>query len=172
MRGKPVTALPDVDLSENPAAKRRLMGPAVACVATAMLLAATVVMGVSLARTPQGNGMPAALAKLSSTSLDARLNGIGTLQKIMSASPSDQPSIVRALSAFIRHRSPAGTSDGPITPDIQAALDVLISHDDDVRIDLADANLTNANLIGINLSEVDLSNADLTGADVSTDLAM
>ena len=82
------------------------MGPAVACVATAMLLAATVVVGVSLARTPQGNGMPAALAKLSSTSLDARLNGIGTLQKIMSASPSDQPSIVRALSAFIRHRSP------------------------------------------------------------------
>ena len=73
-----------------------------------MLLAATVLVGVSLARAPQGDGMPAALAKLSSTSLDARLNGVGALQKIMSASPSDQPSIVRALSAFIRHRSPAG----------------------------------------------------------------
>jgi Pentapeptide repeats (8 copies) len=176
MRGKPVTALPDIDLSEIPAEKRRLAGPAVACVATAILLAATVVVGVSLARTPQADGLPAALTKLSSTSLDTRLGGIGDLQEIMSASPSDQPAVVRALSAFIRHRSPAGKSDGPITPDIQAALNALssrnISYDDGARIDLAGANLTNANLSGINLSDADLSKADLTGADLSTDLAM
>ena len=176
IRGKPVTALPDVDLSEIPREILRCRRLAVACVATTMLLAATILVGVSLARVPQADGLPAALAKLSSTSLDTRLSGVGALQKIMSASPSDQPSVVRALSAFIRHRSPAGRSDGPITPDIQAALDALssrnISDDDGVRIDLAGANLTNANLSGINLSEADLSNADLTGADLRTDLAM
>jgi hypothetical protein len=171
-----VTALSDVDLSEIPKQKRRVAGPTAAFVATALLLVATVVVGMSLARAPQAGGFPVALAKLSSTSLDTRLDGIGALQKIGSASPADQPAVVRALSAFIRRRSPAGKSDGPITPDIQAALNALsfrnISYDNGVRIDLAGANLTNANLSGINLSEVDLSKADLTGADLNADLAM
>jgi hypothetical protein len=141
-----------------------------------MLLAATVIVGMSLAAAPQANGVPAALAKLSSRSLEVRLSGIGELQQIMSASPGDQPAAVRALAAFIRRRSPVGKSDGPITPDIQAALNALsfrnISYDDGVQIDLAGANLTNANLSGINLSEADLSKADLTGANLNTDLAM
>jgi hypothetical protein len=178
MTVKPATPLLDVDQSaiSQEIPRSHPAGPVVACVATAMLLAATVVVGVSLARTTPPASLPAALTKLSSSSLNTRLSGIGDLQKIMSASPSDQPAAVRALAAFIRRRSPAGHSDGPITPDIQAALDALnsgnISHDDGVRINLEGANLTNANLSGINLSKTDLSNTDLTGADLSASIAM
>ncbi len=173
--GRPVTALRDADLSEiSKEIPRRLLagGAQVAAgVVAAMLLATSVLIGVSLAHAPQTGGLSAALTELNSSSLDTRLSGIDALKKIMYASPSDQPAVMRALSAFIRRRSPASHSDGPVTTDAQAALDVLgsrnISHDDGVIIDLVHANLTSANLVGIDLSKADLSNADLTAADLS-----
>ena len=156
--------------------RRRPVGSLIAGVATALLLAATVVGGVSLARTTPSGSLPTALAKLSSSSLNMRLSAISDLQKIMSATPSDEPAVVQALAAFIRRRSPADHSDGPITPDIQAALDALssssTSDDHGARINLDGANLTNANLSGMNLSQIDLDNADLTGADLSAAIAM
>jgi len=168
----------DVDLpgisQEMP--RHRPAGSLAASVATALLLAATVAVGASLARTTPSGSLPTALTKLSSSSLNTRLSAISDLQRIMSATPSDQPAVVQALAAFIRRRSPASHSDGPITPDIQAALDALssgnTSHDHGARINLDGANLTNANLSGMNLSQIDLTNADLTGADLSAAIAM
>ena len=172
------TALLDVDSPEisQEMPRSRPVGSLIASVATALLLAATVAVGTSLARTTPSGSLPTALTKLSSSSLNTRLSAISDLQQIMSATPSDQPAVVRALAAFIRRRSPADHSDGPITPDIQAALDALstsdTSDDHGVRINLDGANLTNANLSGMNLSQIDLDNADLTGADLSAAIAM
>jgi Pentapeptide repeats (8 copies) len=172
------TALSDVDSPEfsREMPRSHPVGSLIASAATALLLAATVAVGASLARTTPSGSLPTVLTKLSSSSLNTRLSAISDLQKIMSATPSDQPAAVQALAAFIRRRSPAGHSDGPITPDIQAALDALssssTSDDHGARINLDGANLTNANLSGMNLNQIDLDNADLTGADLSAAIAM
>jgi hypothetical protein len=51
--------------------------------------------------------------------------GTHNLQKIIHISPRNQPTVMRALSTFIRNRSPAGNSDVAVTSGIQDALDVL-----------------------------------------------
>ena len=99
----------DVDLPEisQEMPRHSPAGSLAASMATALLLAATVVVGASLARTTPSGSLPTALTKLSSSSLNTRLSAISDLQKIMSATPGDRPAVVQALAAFIRRRSPA-----------------------------------------------------------------
>lgn len=132
--------------------------------------------------------------------LQARLGGIYALERLARDSPRDQPTVIEALSAFIRSTTPRPRSasvpgaydacpDGTKT-DVQAALTVLgrrnSHHDGASRIDLrstclpgadlhaADftaADLTHANLYRADLTRANLARANLTDADLlSADL--
>lgn len=133
----------------------------------------------------------AAVDQIGSTTLDIRLGGIYALERIMRDSPTDQPTIVEVLSAFIRDHAPGSPTPpkaGPLRPptDIIAALTVLhrrnSAHDgasvedlskanlanlDLTNIALSGANLDGANLDGANLFAADLTGADLDGADLT-----
>lgn len=116
--------------------------------------------------------------------LQARLGGIYALERLARDSPRDQPTVVEALSAFIRSTTPRPRSatvpggydpcpdhhQGPRT-DVQAALTVLgrrnTRHDGSSRIDLRSTCLPGADLhagdfIGADLTHANLYNADLT----------
>ena len=173
----PATALRDVKLEklslESPgrylASKAQV---AIGAAAAAALGAALILVGVSLRGPSQPDRLQAATTDLNSSNLNIRISGIDALQEIIKTSPSDQPTVIRMLSTFIRDRSPAGNSDGIVTSEIQDALTVIktrnASNDDGAIVDLAGADLTNASLGGIDLSNANLTNADLTDADLSS----
>jgi hypothetical protein len=170
----PAASLRDVDLSEipNETSGHRLTGRVrlVASIAAVMGAAALILIGLSLHRATQVNELQPAIAELNSNSLNTRMSGIYNIQSIVYTSPNAQPTVLQALSQFIRQRSPASNSDGPVTAEIQSALNVLrtmkIPHGEGTLINLTNADLTNADLADINLSDADLSGADLTDANL------
>jgi hypothetical protein len=133
----------------------------------------------------------AAVAQLGSDSIDVRLGGIYSLERLMTDSPADQPTIVEVLAAFIRDNAgkrattipaPTATPDlGALAArrpaDILAALTVLgrrDRHHDAARqtvdlsfTDLAGLILTEAKLSGVNFTGARLQGTYLSGADLT-----
>ncbi|MEU9181824.1 pentapeptide repeat-containing protein [Streptomyces sp. NPDC048550] len=120
-----------------------------------------------------------AVVNLASNSIDLRLAGIYSLERIMHDSSRDQPVIVTLLSAYVRRRAPAPTSAtlaGERPPaDIEAVLNVLAgrrrANDRGLRVNLSHTNLSGWSsesdqrlMTGINLDEVHLDGANLSGA--------
>jgi Pentapeptide repeats (8 copies) len=142
----------------------------------------------------------AAVAQLGSDSIDVRLGGIYALERLMTDSSADQPTIVEVLAAFIRDNAgkraaipaPTATPDPAALvaqhpADILAAFTVLgrrdIRHDAPGQtVDLSFTDLTGLYLVAVKLPGVNftatrlqgayLAGADLAGADLSAaDLA-
>jgi hypothetical protein len=120
-----------------------------------------------------------AVEHLAADTTDVRLGGIYALERLMTDSPDDQPTVIEVLSAFIRtHAStrsgnPEGKSaESPtgMAVDIQAALTVLgrraPEHDGHARIDLSHTDLRNADLYRANLTNAILNGADLRSASL------
>jgi uncharacterized protein YjbI with pentapeptide repeats/membrane protein implicated in regulation of membrane protease activity len=123
-----------------------------------------------------------AVEQLGSGAVDVRLGGVYALERLMRDSPSDQPTIVEVLSAFIRNR----LADRPSVPtptavpgvrdmagirmgDVSAVFSVLsrrdVAHDGPgQRVDLSGTNLGGLDLNGINLAGANLDRADLRGS--------
>jgi hypothetical protein len=165
----------------------------VVALAGLLLLTAGAGLGVALAGGPSSSGggtalpttTPSAAVSLAAASCQAdaaltqarselgsnqtatRLSAISTVEQIMDATPSQQCAAISALSSFIRTASPATNDDQPVTPDIQAALTVLVNrnpaHDGGATIDLENANMTGANLAHADFAHADFSGS--TGAD-------
>lgn len=129
-----------------------------------------------------------AIANLGSTNLDLRLGGIYALQSLMQDSPTDQPSIIDVLSAYIRSHVPVFPSSLNKQPksntfvvpiDVQAVLNVLgarnFHNDGDGVIDLQGAELSGAQFSGRSITPkggsvfpgADFENADLSDANFS-----
>jgi hypothetical protein len=121
-----------------------------------------------------------AVEQLGSDSTDVRLGGIYALERLMRDSPSDQPTIVEVLAAFIRsnankHPSPTPTTTPDVRAiyaqrptDILAAIAVLgrrnTRHDPSKHpVDLSFANLAGLNLVGVNLTGMNLTGAYMRG---------
>jgi hypothetical protein len=122
--------------------------------------------------------------------LGIRLGGIYALERLMTDSPRDEPTIIEVLCALVRTHAvpPAGedrtaASLSPSSPDVYAAVTVLGRRprpDDrnNARLDFAGArvamphagltgaDLSGADLRGANLGGADLGGADLRGADL------
>ena len=129
-----------------------------------------------------------AIEQLGSDKIEVRLGGIYALERLMRDSPSDQPTIMEVLAAYVRHhtmkdkpinraardrkvaghRHPGrGSTVNSPTEDVQAALTVLgrrHSVDGEMPIDLHNADLTGAELSKADLVGAQLGGADLTGA--------
>ncbi|WP_329321649.1 pentapeptide repeat-containing protein [Streptomyces sp. NBC_01262] len=130
-----------------------------------------------------------AVTNLGSDTVDQRLGGIYALQRIMTDSTRDQPTVVRVLSAFVRVHASASdrtrgrARNGEAPPDITAALNVLCTRangpHDTAPVDLHGTDLRQANL-GIeaesghsagclpDISNGDPIGADFTGADLTS----
>ncbi len=131
-----------------------------------------------------------AIDQLGSTGLDVRLGAIYALERIMTDSGRDHPTIVEVLAAYIREH--ASLVDGPVnddqaqpTPtdsrtktatDVQAALSVLgrrpSGRTERGRLDLRrtrlpDTNLDEAQLSSALLAETDLHHASLQAAKLA-----
>ena len=119
-----------------------------------------------------------AIEQLGSDKLDVRIGAVYALERIARDSPTDHPTVMEVLSAFIREHSrerwppPAADESGthPVLqtrPDVQAAITVIGRRDtkrDRDRVDLTDANLPFADLTGAELFYADLTGADLARA--------
>jgi hypothetical protein len=117
-----------------------------------------------------------AVEQLGSDKIEVRLGGIYALERLMRDSPTDQPTIVEVLAAYIRQHAPpasldeAKPADSPTLPsspdaDVQAALTVLRR-----RTAVAAENpidLTGTHLAGAQLGEADLTDAKLRAADLT-----
>lgn len=122
-----------------------------------------------------------AVTNLGDDTIDVRLGGIYALQRIMTDSVRDQPTVIRILASFIRVHAPitaetrkAPRPNGP-PPDLAAALTVLLDRksggpgqerDGGARIDLRHTDLRGAFLVA-NGQETDLNWAQFSGADLS-----
>ncbi|MEU6148417.1 pentapeptide repeat-containing protein [Actinosynnema sp. NPDC047251] len=120
------------------------------------------------------------LDRIGADHLQARLGGIYALERLARDSPRDHPTVIEALSAYVRSTTPRRPND-PGTPgyapcpeqpavDVQAALTVLgrrdTGHDQGTRVDLTETCLGRAKLAGADLDGADLADADLGGADL------
>lgn len=117
--------------------------------------------------------------------LQTRLGGVYALERLMTDSPRDQPTIIEVLSAFVRGSVPRAdahfrsakaedtgcprSDDGP-QADVQAALTVLgrrnPQRDANTRINLALTCLQGVHLANAAFADADLDFADLRGADL------
>ena len=115
-----------------------------------------------------------AIEQLGSDKPEVRIGGIYALERVARDSARDHPTVMEALTAFIREHSheqppppdPGGTEPERSTrPDIQSALTVVGRRD--AKRDIRPIDLTGADLTGANLYSVDLSGADLTRTTLS-----
>ncbi|MFF8974902.1 pentapeptide repeat-containing protein [Streptomyces sp. NPDC014995] len=120
-----------------------------------------------------------AVSNIGDDSEEVRLGGIYALQRIMEDSPRDQPSIVNALSTYVRNHAKRPIKGAPalklLASDVQAALTALGRrdpiHDGAAPIDLVNTSLFSADLRCTHLGGADLGDAHLGGADLhSADL--
>jgi hypothetical protein len=127
----------------------------------------------------------AAITNLGSRSIDVRLGGIYALQRMMTDSPRDQPTVIAVLCAFVRDRSmPTRKPHKPpssLRADIQAAVTVVGARNpkNDGRkigrgfdptatfVDFNHAQLANGELSGLNFSGADFTGANLAGAHLA-----
>jgi uncharacterized protein YjbI with pentapeptide repeats len=122
-----------------------------------------------------------AVEQLGSDKIEVRLGGIYALERLMRDSPSDRPTIVEVLAAFIRQHAPRSSrlalparGAPPSVPDhpaedVQASLTVLGRRHpvyNGLAINLRRINLMGANLSGAGLAGADLREAGLAGADL------
>src|SRR5664279_1804546 len=119
-----------------------------------------------------------AVEQLGSDKIEVRLGGIYALERLMRDSPTDQPTIVEVLAAYIRQHASLASLDeartadsltSPFSPDadVQAALTVLgrrAAVAAENPIDLIGTRLTGAQLGGANLTDAQLGGANLTDA--------
>jgi hypothetical protein len=127
------------------------------------------------------NALLMAEADLDAGSEAAQLEGISALATIMKTSPRSQPAAIKALTGFIRSKSPTGLIYQPVTAIVQAALNdlrtrnpandagvvVILNNANLTNADLSNINLSNASLVSANLSDDNLANANLYHADLS-----
>jgi hypothetical protein len=118
-------------------------------------------------------------------SLDVRIGGIYGLEQLARDTPSDHPAVFDVLTAFVRHRAPAGSGkctdptlhlgDGDQSPnaspdaDVQAAVAAIARRDrkndrEDQFLDLSHTCLVAAKWSGLQLAEIALVGADLRSA--------
>ena len=119
-----------------------------------------------------------AVEQLGHPTLDVRLGGIYSLERLARESREDHGPVVEILAAYVREHAPwparvAGGHGGararPAT-DVQAALTILgrrvLAHDTDAPIALGHTALAGASLTGAHLERALLSGANLEGADL------
>lgn len=107
-------------------------------------------------------------------SVDVRLGGIYALQRIMTDSPDDQPTVVNVLSAYVRTHSEASKHGGSQDEEASAEEDVLAAAralgasepDWRAQVDLHDTYLRGAVLRDAVLGGAVLRGADLRDADL------
>ncbi|MFC9856320.1 MULTISPECIES: pentapeptide repeat-containing protein [unclassified Streptomyces] len=118
----------------------------------------------------------AAVGNLAEDTMDVRLGGIYALQRIMTDSHRDQPTIANVLAAYIRtHAAKPPAKGQDVSADVLAALTVLATrdatYDGAFRLDLRGAKLPGAKLTPVSDSSrksgLLFSHADLSGADLS-----
>jgi hypothetical protein len=114
-----------------------------------------------------------------SDSLARRVGGIYALDRVAHDDPAEAGRVAEVLAAFVRQvpRQPIER----VTPDVQAALDILLKLRQGLRLNLDEArlrgavltstdlrglSLRRAVLVGACLNGADLSGADLSGADL------
>lgn len=120
-----------------------------------------------------------AVEQLGGSTLDMKLGGIYSLERLAYDSARDHGPVVEVLSAYVREHAPWPPPSGGVTPkeqvpepDVQAALTVLgrrrIEHEEDrpERINLCRVDLRGADLRDANFSHVLLNGAHLEGADL------
>lgn len=154
----------------------RRRGLVVATVAVGLAVAGAVVLFPAPTVSPRPVADPVARAtvRLASPDLDGRLAAIHELEGLMWRYRSPhQPEVMRALSAFVRERAPAGEGCGSAEPaqDVEVAMSVL-AHRDTARdagtvMDLRGVCLARIILTYINLEQADLTGADLSGATLA-----
>ncbi len=110
-----------------------------------------------------------AIDQLGSEALAIRIGGIYTLDRIARDEPAERARVVVLLATFVQ-RIPENPLDD-ISPDIQAALTVLIARraTEVIRLNgarLRGASLTDANLCSASLRHVTLNHAALAGANL------
>jgi hypothetical protein len=135
-----------------------------------------------------------AVEQLGANGVNVRLGGVYALERLMRDSPSDQPTIVEVLSAFIRNNARPRTTTAPVMPgaggmtlprpetDVLGALTVLarrdtrhdapkqatdLSRTDLSNLDLRQVDLHGANLVASDLHGSSLRAVDLTGANLA-----
>jgi hypothetical protein len=121
-----------------------------------------------------------AIEQLGSEKMDVRIGGIYALERVARDSSPDRPTVMEVLAAFVREHShepwqptrPAATRRSPelgLRPDIQAALTVIGRREidqDQLPVDLSDADLSRAQLPQADLARCSLNYSDLTGANL------
>ncbi|MGA5425146.1 pentapeptide repeat-containing protein [Streptomyces lavendulocolor] len=138
------------------------------------------------------NRFNAAIGNMGSKSVDVRLGGIYSLQRIMEDSPRDHATIVSVLAAYVREHAPRSAGalqDDPTEPpptDIQAAMTVLANRRPDkagVKASFVDLSRTtlpalkplhtrdsDINLRGVVFTEAELTEAPFDQADMEGSL--
>ncbi|MFF0435508.1 pentapeptide repeat-containing protein [Streptomyces sp. NPDC004327] len=118
-----------------------------------------------------------AIGNLASSSMDVRLGGVYALQRIMKDSAEDQPPVVSVLTAYVRRHAHVPASGADPSPDVQAAMNVLVrrrpDRDGGVVVDLSETALPHwrptyvAKARSIHLPEAVMTRSDLSGADLA-----
>ncbi|MBN1092811.1 pentapeptide repeat-containing protein [Blastococcus sp. TML/M2B] len=137
-----------------------------------------------------------AVEQLGSDKLEVRLGGIYALERLMHDSPTDQPTIMEALTAYVRHHAPRAPGEAPPvrerrvaghrrrhTPavpehpaeDVQAVVTVLgrrrrVAGENPIELPvtmLRRARLDGAYLAGAQLYGADMTGAQLDGAELT-----
>jgi uncharacterized protein YjbI with pentapeptide repeats len=119
-----------------------------------------------------------AVEQLGHPTLDVRLGGIYSLERLARESRENHGPVMEILAAYVREHAPwpARAAGGPGGPrarpatDVQAALTILgrriLAHDTDAPIALGHTALAGASLTGAHLERALLSGANLEGADL------
>ena len=144
---------------------------AVVAAGLAVAGAAVLLPAPTVSSRPVADPLDRATVRLGSPGLDERLAAIHELEGLMWGYESPhQPAVMRALSAFVRSRAPAGAGCGDAEPakDVQVAMDVLghraTARDEDTVMDLHGVCLARIVMTYINLAHANLAGADLTRA--------
>jgi len=109
-----------------------------------------------------------AVEQLGNDNPEVRLGGIYALERLMTDSARDQPTIVEVLAAYVRHRA-TNSAPLPVNPtvDLQAALTVIGRRTpvpNERSVELRNAHLDGAILTGAHLDRANLMGAHLDGA--------
>jgi uncharacterized protein YjbI with pentapeptide repeats len=122
----------------------------------------------------------AAINQLAAERPEVKLGGIYALGRVMNDSPSDQRTVQKVLSAYIRSNAPNEETSTAPPSDIAAALDVITANEVESKtdVDLHGANLQevelqsrridSANLSGVNFGGADFCRTSFAGSDLGS----
>lgn len=94
-------------------------------------------------------------------SLDVRLGGIYSLDRVANDDPAERTRIAEILSTYVREHALDGR---PLSRDVAAVMSILTSRNWPINLDLSRVSLPAAPLTGANLRNAYLSDANLSGA--------